>query len=285
VLVALGDLVEDIVVWTAGAMRHGTDTASVIERRRGGSAANVVVFAAGVGQPCRFVGCVGADRAGDALLADLVAHGVEASVVRRGRTGTIVVVVSPGGERSFLTDRGAAVLLDELPDGALDRARHLHVSAYSLSCEPVASVVSAALGAARQRAMTVSVDVASCALIDEIGVAEMREWLCVQRPDVLLANEDEAAQLDLLARPIEGVGLTIVKRGARPVLLVHADGSHLEVDVPLVEHVRDTTGAGDAFAAGFLVARLRGLDERAAAEAGVALAAGVLGQPGASTAR
>ena len=284
-LVALGDLVEDVVVWTRENLRHGTDTACVIERRRGGSAANVTVFARGLGQPSRFVGCVGADRAGDALLADLAAQGVEASVVRHGRTGTIVVVVGPDGERSFLTDRGAAVLLDMLPFGALDRASHLHVSAYSLSCEPVASVVSAVCRAARQLAVTVSVDAASSALIDEIGPGAMRRWLVEHRPDVLFANEDEGALLDLIDHPIDGVGLTIVKRGPRPVLLVHGYGSRIEVDVPVVEDVRDTTGAGDAFAAGFLVARMRGLDDRRAATAGVALAAEVLGQPGASTAR
>ena len=109
VLCAVGDLVEDIVVWLAGAPGEGTDTEARVFRRRGGSAANVAALCAANGTPARFVGHVGADDLGDRLLATLSASGVDVRVRRGGRTGTIVVLVAPGGERTMLTDRGAAL--------------------------------------------------------------------------------------------------------------------------------------------------------------------------------
>ena len=124
-LCAVGDLVEDIVVWLAGAPGEGTDTDARVFRRRGGSAANVAALCAASGTPARFVGHVGADDLGDRLLASSRASGVDvASCERGGRTGTIVVLVAPGGERTMLTDRGAA--LDLAADGRrLARRRRL----------------------------------------------------------------------------------------------------------------------------------------------------------------
>ena len=285
VLVTLGDLVEDIVVWPVGPMRRGTDTESVVRRVQGGSAANVAVFASRAGTRARFVGCIGNDHLGDTLLGELVAAGVEPCVTRHGRTGSIVVIVGADGERSFLTDRGSAVDLGSLPPGALTEGRHLHVSAYCLEREPLASVTSDALQAARRSGLSTSVDAASVALLEHLGAHRTRAWLTAHRPDVLFVNEAEGNALESSSRPIDGVELTVVKRGARPVRLVAPDGSVVEIDVPPVDHVRDTTGAGDAFAAGFLCARLLGAGATDAARAAVALAAQVLAEPGAAMAR
>ena len=129
-LVAVGDLVEDVVVWpaglaagqaggqAAGPARHGTDNPAVIHRTRGGSAANVAAFAraaAPAAVPARFIGCVGADPAGDVLCAELAGRGVDVRVQRRGRTGTIVVLVDGDGERTMYPDRAAAAELTEVP--------------------------------------------------------------------------------------------------------------------------------------------------------------------------
>ncbi|MFE7593279.1 carbohydrate kinase family protein, partial [Kitasatospora sp. NPDC057512] len=132
----LGDLVEDIVVWADGPLRHGTDSGARVFRRRGGSAANVACFAAGQ-YPARFLGCVGEDAVGDGVVAELTGHGVDVRVSRRGRTGSVVVLIDQDGERTMLPDRGAATLLERVPDAWLAGLTHLHVPAYSFDGEPV----------------------------------------------------------------------------------------------------------------------------------------------------
>ena len=73
----------------------------------------------------------------------------------------------------------------------------------------------------------------------------------------------------------------VLKDGPRPTTVVEPDGSRLEVPVEPVAGVRDSTGAGDAFAAGWLSARMDGLGARARVERGHALARQVLTSPGA----
>ncbi len=132
-LCAVGDLVEDIVVWLSGPPGEGTDVGVSVFRRRGGSAANVAALCAETGTPARFIGNVGDDDLGDRLLATLAGLGVDVRVTRGGRTGTIVVLVAKDGERTMLTDRGAALDLDAVDDRWLDGVNVLHLPAYSLT--------------------------------------------------------------------------------------------------------------------------------------------------------
>ena len=119
VLVTVGDLVEDVIVWHEAPTRYATDNPCVVRRSRGGSAANVAVFASRL-MPARFIGCVGDDPVADLLTSELAGHGVDVRVQRRGRTGTIVVLVDSGGERTMYPDRAAAADLSEVPDAWLE---------------------------------------------------------------------------------------------------------------------------------------------------------------------
>lgn len=246
----MGDLVEDIVARVADPINVASDTDATIARRRGGSAANVAAAAGGLGHPTRFLGQVGDDAIGSSLIAELGTDGVDVSHVRRsGRTGTIVVLVDPTGERSMLTDRAACLDLDEPSERWLEGVRTLHVPLYSLVADPLAATARTVIGWAHDRDVAVSIDVSSVALIRQLGVSAVFDILDELRPAVVFANEVEAAALGV-AGPIVGA-ITVVKQGPDSVVVFAGDARH---DVPpmAVERGADTTGAGDAFAAGFL---------------------------------
>jgi sugar/nucleoside kinase (ribokinase family) len=272
----IGDLLEDVVIHAAGPPARGTDTAARIERRRGGSAANVAAAAALIGCPVRFIGRVGDDGLGEQLVARLAGDGVDVRVQRGGRTGAVAVLVEPGGERTMFPDRAAAAELDTIDPKWLDGITWLHLTGYSLCGEPAGPASVEAARRVRESDGRVSVDVSSAAVIEAFGPARFAAVLDAIAPDIVFANAVEARTL--ARRP---PGNYVVKDGPRPVVVSHTDGSSSQVEVPpLPGPVSDTTGAGDAFAAGFIAVMLDGASADDSARAGVAAAGLVLGRGG-----
>lgn len=295
-LCVIGDLVEDIVVWLPESLNYGTDTPSRIVRTRGGSASNVAVFAASIAKQenpnsisARLIAQVGDDRLGEQLIEVLENAGVDPCVFRSGRTGSIVVIVSPDGERTMLTDRAASTQLLSAPDNWFDNVSLLHVPAYSLFSEPLATATRACIATAHEKNIPVTIDASSASLIEAYGVSEFRQLIAAIQPQVLFCNTDEATTIGLTADPIN-VPLVVIKSGASPTILVTFDGS-TTVEVAPVRQIIDTTGAGDAFAAGFLnsyqniyigVDTVTDISLRDCVLAGHQLAARVLRSPGAT---
>jgi sugar/nucleoside kinase (ribokinase family) len=280
VLITVGDLVEDVVVWPTGQARFATDNPAVVHRARGGSAANVAAFASGL-VPARFIGCVGDDPAGDWLCTELAGRGVDVRVQRRGRTGTIVVLVDGSGERTMYPDRGAATALADVPAQWLAGAAFLHAPSYCFAAEPAASAVLRLIGDARDAGVPVSLDASSTGMLNEFGLDRYRDLVAEVRPAVFLANAAEAALLDL-TRPPFARAVTVVKNGAGATTVTPPGGPPEAVPVPPAPLARDSTGAGDAFAAGFLAALMRGAAPSDAVRSGHALARSVLFSPGAA---
>lgn len=274
----MGDLIEDVVVWLPGPIALGSDTEVRITRERGGSAANVAAAAVRAGGSARFVGQLGDDDLAHRLLKGLAATGVDVVARRGGRTGSIVVLVDDTGERTMLTDRAAATELAGADPAWLDGVDVLHLPAYSLFVERLARSSLALAAQARERGIPVTVDPSSSALLERYGVDRFRALLADLRPAVLFPNAVEAALLDGDGPP-PGVDLVVEKHGPGPVRLLTADGV-TEVPVPPVTGVVDTTGAGDAFAAGFLVAWTAGRPPAEAVARGSEVAAHVLRGPG-----
>jgi sugar/nucleoside kinase (ribokinase family) len=242
----LGDLTLDVSVRLSARLARGADTDARIRLGAGGQAANVAAWAVELGANARFIGKSGDDEAGRLARAELAAREVEVFGPRAGRSGVICALVSAEGERSMASDRGAAASLaaDELDPAWLDGCDHLFVSGYALFREPVRGAARRAVELARDTGAAVSVDLSSWSDLRDAGPAEVGSVLTGLRPDVVFANEDEAR---ILGSPISGAAL-ILKRGVNGCSF---DGD--ERAAPTVAHVVDTTGAGDALAAGWIV--------------------------------
>lgn len=258
---SVGDLVEDVVVHLHEQVNVASDTRATVIRRRGGSAANVIAAACRAGGTARFIGQVGDDATGRNLTDSLRADGASVIVGRSGRTGSIIVLLDPTGERTMLSDRAACTDLADPSPEWLDGLDTLHIPYYSLVGEPLATTTATLAGWAAERGIRVSIDTSSSAVLHHVGPAAALARIRSLRPSVVLANELEAAVLGPELHPdyLQGA-LVIIKQGAQPAIVLEAGEPLREVPAEQVANVRDTTGAGDAFAAGLLLALADGAD-------------------------
>ena len=229
--------------------------------------------AAKAGGSSRFIGQIGDDRLGYQLVEELAATGVEVVGKRGGTTGSVVVLLHPDGERSMLTDRGAAVLLDGPDPAWLDGVRLLHVPLYSLAEGPLAATTATLIRWARERDLPVTVDVSATSVIERLGPEAVHGLLGDLRPAVILANRAEAELLDRGgARSHIATEAFVEKRGGEPAI-VTIGPKQVEVPAKRIGTVSDSTGAGDAFAAGYLLAHIDGAGAIKCTETGHQLAA------------
>lgn len=241
----LGDLTLDVIVRLAGPVAPGGDIDAEIRIGPGGQAANVAAWAAVLGARARFIGKTGADDAGELVRARLAGYGVEITGPIDGRNGSICSLVAVEGERSMAADRGTArELRAEEIDPAWLHCDHLHVSGYALMAEPVRSAALRSAGLARAAGARVSVDLASWSAIRDCGVDTFVRAVRELQPDVVFANEDEER---IVGRSLID-STWILKRGPRGCCFDGIEWGARPVDV-----VVDSTGAGDALAAGWIV--------------------------------
>ncbi len=243
----LGDLVLDVIVRLEQPLATGADATSRIVLRPGGQAANVAAWVAALGGSSRFVGKRGADDAGVLAASRLRELDVEiVGPVEPAGNGVIVSLVQPYGERTMCSDRGVApdLHVHEIDAAWFRDCEYLHVSGYALLREPIRFAACRAIELARAAGAPVSVDLSSWSAIRDFGAERFRGLLEEIAPEVVFANEDEE---EIVGGPITG-SRWIVKHGAA--------GASFEGDERAAEPVAaviDSTGAGDAFAAGWLV--------------------------------
>ena len=282
-IVVVGDVMRDVVATLDGPIAHASDTAARIAERGGGAGANVAAWLARAGARPTLIGRVGDDPAGAAATAELEAAGVDArlAVDPALATGTCVVLVEPGGERTMLPDPGANAALEAAPLPA--DAVHLHVAGYALLRPGSRPAALALIAAARDAGIGISVDPSSAAPVARAGPAAFLAW--VAGVDLLLPNRDEAAVLTGLAAPADAA--RALAAHAREVVVTQGAGGALWSDGEALLHAvappvpsADTTGAGDAFAAGLLAARVQGAGPLDALRAGCALAGRAVAREG-----
>jgi sugar/nucleoside kinase (ribokinase family) len=241
----LGDLLLDVIVRVDGPIAADTDTYGRTRVGAGGQAANVAAWVVRLGGRGRFIGKRARDPAGRIVGEELAGRGVEVvgPQVAEG-TGTVVSLAAADGTRAMLSDRGVATLFapDELDADWLAGCHVLHLPGYSLVAEPLAASALAAAALAPR----VTLDLSSTAAIRSLGGDRFREQIGRLRPEIVFATEAEAELVGRL-----DAETVVVKRGAAGCLVRSGD---VEKAFPArATEIVDSTGAGDAFAAGFLL--------------------------------
>jgi sugar/nucleoside kinase (ribokinase family) len=275
-IMSIGDLVLDITIVPEGRLRQDDDNPAVIRVGGGGQAANFCAWAKALGSPVRLVTRVGDDDRGRRLVTELEAVGVEVFAVWGAEpTGMIAVLIGPGGERTMATQRGASAGLrpNDLRKPWFRGVNLLHVPAYSLFTEPLATAARAAIDLVRNQNGLLSIDLSSVAGLKEFGASRFADELTQLRPDLLFAT---GAESETLGVPMEDLAKI-------PVLKLGSDGCQVlgrRIAAPHVEEV-DPTGAGDALAAAFCVSYLDGATPIEAAERAVVIASGAVTRAGA----
>ncbi|MEN3533979.1 PfkB family carbohydrate kinase [Microbispora sp. ZYX-F-249] len=293
-LLVIGDVVTDVVALHDGPVATGTDTPADIALRPGGSGANTASWAARLGADTRLLARAGYDT-GEWHAAELTKAGVRPHLrIDPERPSAVVIaMVDATGERSMLTNRGASghIGAGDWASELLDGVGHLHLSAYTMFAEPGLELARLAMREAAARGISISVDPASYGPLRAFGP---ERFLHETAPaGIVIPNLEEALLLTDAADPetaartlSDRYGTAVVKLGAGGAVLARDGRIVAKADAPPAEVV-DSTGAGDAFAAGFLVASMAGYASgealRKGCEAGAAAVAQVGGRPGPGT--
>lgn len=316
-MIVIGDIMLDILIKPKGPIRTASDTDSDIRLSIGGAGANTAIHLARSGVPTMLLGRVGDDDIGRLAISALKEANLTAAVepVHGAPTGAIGVMIDHTGQRTMFPQRGANTLLDEQFvrrrwPGAV---RGLFVSGYALFEPSTRAAARVAIQLTKEAGGVVAVDPASYAMIEDVGAERFLRW--TEGADIILPNRDE---LRVLAKPLlpappvarpphevevpQGTSVspmapldeykellaklaatfgTVVAKLDSDGAIGQTDGEPVHVPARHVDVV-DTTGAGDAFNAGFLAAYLGTAPLRTAIAAGHALAAQVVQRLGAS---
>lgn len=262
----------DVTAVIDSDIAYASDTPAHVSVAPGGAAGNTAAWMASLGGTVTLVGCVGPDAHGREIAQRLQALGVDSRLrVGSGATGACVVLVDRQRERTMFPDTGANAELRATDIvAALDPHAHLHLSGYTLMNAATRDAVLTACGRAREIGATVSLDPAST---DPLRRHLTLVRSVLEQVDLVIANQDEAAVLTgepdaevALQALRASVPCAVIKLGSLGVLAGDARGTTRR-PAPAVT-VQDTTGAGDAFTAGFLPAWLAGSGLAAAVDLG-----------------
>ena len=243
----------------------------------GGSAANTIRAMAQLDIRCGFIGKVGEDNTGEFYVQALRNVGVAPYILHsENKSGKCVSLISPDGERTFVTHLGAALDLtaDEIDAAVFDSYDYLYIEGYLVQDH---DLIRRTIERAKEHGAKVALDLASFNVVEENR--DFLRDIVAKHVDILFANEDEAhafsgekdpaKALEHIAQMCE---LVVVKIGTHGALIKHGE-EQVHVGIMAAAKRVDTTGAGDFYAAGFMAGLCKGLTLRQCGTMG-AIAAG-----------
>jgi ribokinase len=280
-VVLLGDINVDVLMTIDAYPEQGGDgMANRLDLQVGGGTINSALSLTRFGVPAIPMVCTGEDAWATFLLDRLAPSGLDVRYIcsRPGvTTGLTFIAVSPGGERTMFSYRGAnsAFRPEDVDESVLEGAGWLHLSSYALLTEPQRDALWLVADQARQRGIPVSMDLTEEVVVRQpegvLRILPVLDTCILGHPEVqwLGGEKGFVAGLDRLLQL--GIAVTAVKLGSTGCLLT--DGTQ-RMSFPAfnIEAV-DTSGAGDAFSAGIVFARMHGLSMPATAALASALGA------------
>jgi sugar/nucleoside kinase (ribokinase family) len=252
----IGDINVDVITLLSGPLQKNTDTTSVNAITLGGSTCNVAVWLTHLGVNVDLVGAIGDDVLGTWVITQLQAFGVSDANIRslsESRTGTCVILVDETGARSMMPDFGANLVqsVDQGIEKLIQESDIVVMSAYTFLRNESRKFALDVIECVEKSTARMVIDAASSSPIEIAGADKVRKYL--SRADLVLANEDEFAALEngALENWTSEFKNLILKRGPRGALWIKRGQEVASVKAEDIKVV-DTTGAGDAFAAGLL---------------------------------
>ena len=257
-ILCIGDAALDVIVHMNHDIHYGSDTPSTISMHGGGGAANTATWLAELGHSVFFSCRMGDDAAGRAISSEFDSCNIEyrKSFINNEKTGIVVVLVDKTGERTMFPDSGANSGISEkdLPNLAGFHAAFL--SGYSLFNPRSTEGVLRMIHAIRAQAIPLFFDPASVGTMRVFGRERVLEFLPLM--DALIMNQTEARFISQSENVSEALALlteltptVVIKMGSAGAIAQQRNNA--QIDCPIEKVVpRDTTGAGDAFAAGFI---------------------------------
>ncbi|MBT3300331.1 MAG: adenosine kinase [Candidatus Marinimicrobia bacterium] len=253
----------------------------------GGSAPNTILACAGLGVPALIAGKIGKDTFGDIYVKQAEKYGVISGLIQgNGPTGSSIILVTPDGERTMNTHLGMCRAFSEadINKEQLSQAKYLYFTGYMWDTDSQKSAIISAIQIAKEEKIQIVFDVA-----DPFAVSRNRDEFIkmIQNDvDIVFANQAELEILfdsddyenssRQLSQWVRSAGLKLGKKGS----LVLNKGK-IDPISPRLVNAKDSTGAGDMYAAGFLAGLSKGFDCSTAGKAGGFLAEEIIQKTGA----
>jgi sugar/nucleoside kinase (ribokinase family) len=265
-ILCIGDAALDVIVQINDEIHYGSDSASTISMHGGGAAANTATWLSELGHSVYFSCRIGDDAAGRSIAAEFDAWNIDyrKNFLANENTGVVVVLVDKSGERTMFPDSGANSGLSERDLPPLDGFDAAFLSGYSLFNPLSTDGVVRMMQSIREKGIPLFFDPASVGTMKAFGRERVLQYLPLM--DLVVMNDAEArfiSSQEDLSKALESlttlVPTVVIKTGSSGAIAQIRNNKRVDCPVDEIEPL-DTTGAGDAFAAGFIPTWLKSGD-------------------------